>query len=69
MLVAVPLHCAQVCKERPLPDPQFWQDTSLILPEHLQRRRWQSLFGNASLAGANLRCAELFAHFPVAVLT
>jgi maltooligosyltrehalose synthase len=52
-----------------LPDPQFWQDTSLILPEHLQSRSWNSLFGNPVLAEDNLRCADLFARFPLAVLT
>jgi len=68
MIVAVPLRCAGACRKVPLPDPQFWQDTSLALPEHLQSRRWQSLFGNAALAGGHLRCAELFARFPVALL-
>jgi (1->4)-alpha-D-glucan 1-alpha-D-glucosylmutase len=68
MIVAVPLRCAQACKERPLLDPEFWEGTSVTLREHLHSRRWQSLFGNAAFAGDNLRCAELFARFPVAVL-
>jgi (1->4)-alpha-D-glucan 1-alpha-D-glucosylmutase len=68
MIVAVPLRCAGTCRKGPLPDPQFWQDTSLDLPEHLQSRSWRSLFGAPATAGDTLRCADLFAHFPVAVL-
>ncbi|MFL5236603.1 MAG: malto-oligosyltrehalose synthase [Rhizomicrobium sp.] len=68
VIVAVPLRCAAACRKEPMPDPQFWQDTSLILREHLQSRSWKSLFGNPVLAEDNLRCADLFGRFPVAVL-
>jgi (1->4)-alpha-D-glucan 1-alpha-D-glucosylmutase len=66
-LIAVPLRCAQHCIDVPLPDPAFWGDTTIALPE-IYRRRWQHIFDGSRLDDPALACGALFARFPVAVL-
>jgi (1->4)-alpha-D-glucan 1-alpha-D-glucosylmutase len=66
-LIAVPLRCARHCIEMPLPDPAFWGDTTIALPEPY-RRRWQHAFDGRRSEGPALACQALFARFPVAVL-
>lgn len=70
ILVLVPRLCAKPCIDaaKPHPPSSFWGDT--ILTPWLSARRWRPLFGHGALAPQTrvLRCAELFDHFPVAVL-
>ncbi|HEY3777709.1 MAG TPA: malto-oligosyltrehalose synthase [Rhizomicrobium sp.] len=72
IMVAVPRLCAQPCIEvaMPLPRPQFWKDTALVFPAETSGRSWRPLFGGdfAMADAGTLTCAELFAHFPAAVL-
>jgi (1->4)-alpha-D-glucan 1-alpha-D-glucosylmutase len=66
VLIAVPRLVAGPCIARgmPLPDAGFWSDTRIAdAPE----RDWHDLLGEAS--PPSLACADLFARFPVAVLT
>ncbi len=66
VLIAVPRLVAEPCMAQgtPLPDAGFWQDTRIAdVPE----RDWHDLLGGAS--PASLACTDLFARFPVAVLT
>jgi (1->4)-alpha-D-glucan 1-alpha-D-glucosylmutase len=69
LCIAVPLHCAGACQAQPLPAPDFWHDTSLVLPDELARRAWSHrLDEKFSAGGSAIPCADLFAHFPVAIL-
>jgi (1->4)-alpha-D-glucan 1-alpha-D-glucosylmutase len=68
LLVAVPLHCAAACADRPLTDARFWGDTEIVLPEGSDAARLRPLFGDgATEGGTTLPCRTLFAQFPVAV--
>jgi maltooligosyltrehalose synthase len=45
-----------------------WKDTHLLLGEHqLGDRRWRNVF-TGERYGGELRLAEVFAHFPIALL-
>lgn len=70
IFVAVPRLCAVACIDAgaPLPAREFWEGTELELP--IAARSWQSaLQQDVSYdSRASFACAELFAHFPVAVL-
>jgi maltooligosyltrehalose synthase len=65
MLVAVPLHCAGAATDLPLPNSDFWGDTTIVLPEGI-RGPQHHLFDEG--ARPDLSCRSLFARFPVAVL-
>jgi (1->4)-alpha-D-glucan 1-alpha-D-glucosylmutase len=71
LCVAVPLHCAEACDARPVPNSEFWQDTTLTLPARLAGQAWSHLFDDkfACRGIAAVSCADLFAKFPIAVLT
>jgi (1->4)-alpha-D-glucan 1-alpha-D-glucosylmutase len=68
MVVAAPLRCARICAERPLPAPEFWADTEIILPQCASSRTWRNLLGSEDSFHASAACAKLFAEFPLAVL-
>jgi (1->4)-alpha-D-glucan 1-alpha-D-glucosylmutase len=68
IVVALPLRCAAACAEQPLPAGEFWEDTEIVLPQSLQGRGWQSLFGGNGCVAEWAHCATLFANFPAAVL-
>ena len=63
LLVAVPLHCGAACiaAGAPLPTAKFWGDTEIVA----DGAWYNALTGEPG----TLRCAELFAEFPAAVLT
>ena len=44
MIVVVPLRCAEASGSGALPSPKFWMDTTITLPDSLQRARWAHLF-------------------------
>ncbi|HEY4114878.1 MAG TPA: malto-oligosyltrehalose synthase [Rhizomicrobium sp.] len=70
LCIAVPLHCAEACHSAPLPPPEFWGDTEVFLPAELASLSGSHLFdANFRAMSHRLGCADLFARFPVAVLT
>lgn len=70
LCVAVPLHCARACEAHPLPRRDFWEDNAVWMPGQRAGHPWKHSFdGRFSAGGTNIRCADLFARFPVAVLT
>jgi (1->4)-alpha-D-glucan 1-alpha-D-glucosylmutase len=70
LMVAVPLHCASACAERPMLRDGFWEDTRVHLPEEFKGRRWKNVFdADFREDGENISCSALFARFPIAVLT
>ncbi|HEX3429288.1 MAG TPA: malto-oligosyltrehalose synthase [Rhizomicrobium sp.] len=71
VLIAAPRLCARACIESrtPLPSSEYWTDTELTMPRVLAGKMWRdALDPTRTLAGEEPRCAELFAHFPAAVL-
>jgi (1->4)-alpha-D-glucan 1-alpha-D-glucosylmutase len=70
LLVAVPLRCAAACPNAPLPPPEFWDDTALVLPHASVAQLGRHLFDDRfASSGPNPLCRDLFARFPLAVLT
>jgi len=70
IFVALPRLCASACIEAgaPLPAHEFWEGTQLELP--IAARPWRSALNQdvSYHSRASFACAELFAHFPAAVL-
>jgi (1->4)-alpha-D-glucan 1-alpha-D-glucosylmutase len=70
IVVIVPRLCARACMEtsQPLPDSTFWGNTAVQIPPALSDRTVHSLFDRRTrITGGKTHCADLFAHFPVAV--
>lgn len=71
-IVAVPRLVAGLMREGAMPLGEVWGDTRLCLPPDAAGARYQNVFTGESLVpsgdGLALRCADLFASFPVALL-
>jgi (1->4)-alpha-D-glucan 1-alpha-D-glucosylmutase len=69
VVVAVPVHVAKVCRNRPQPGSDFWGNTTVELPDPLGTLPWEHIFDHRYMdMGVHLGCQALFARFPVAVL-
>jgi (1->4)-alpha-D-glucan 1-alpha-D-glucosylmutase len=69
--VVAPRLCAAAAIEAqlPLPASDFWGETTVSLPHDLAGWNFESLFDpQVRIAGKQMRCADLFLRFPLAVL-
>ena len=68
-VVAVPLHTALLCKEQEKTFFEIdWKDTKIILPKEIESSL-ETVFTRSQVEkGKGLLAADLFSHFPVAIL-
>ncbi len=72
-IVAAPrlAHTVMNGAQRP-PLGAVWRKMAVVLPERVRGRQWRNIFTGEALTATTdntLLCRELFAHFPVALLT